>query len=163
MTAGVILGIDPGIERTGWGLIKKTGSNYRAVAYGCITTQASSSTGSRLADIYLQLTKIIKQHQPTIAAVEQLFHSRNVKTAMMVGQARGVVMLALSQASVEASELNPMTVKLAVSGYGAATKNQVQKLVQTQLKLDQIPKPDDAADALAIALALTTMGDRIIQ
>lgn len=149
----VLLGIDPGVADTGYGVIKK-GKNDElfCVAYGTIKTKANTEMAGRLKIINEELEKIIKKYKPALIAVEQLFFCNNVKTALLVGQARGVVMLTASQSNVPTVEFTPLQVKQAVSAYGKASKLQVQKMVKLLLKLDDIPKPDDAADALAIAI-----------
>ncbi len=123
-----------------------------AVKYGVILTPKEATASARLVMLYDQLCKLIRDHQPQIAAVEKLFFSRNVTTALAVGQARGVVMLCLEQSGIEAFEYTPNEVKQAVAGYGSAQKKQVQEMVRALLALDSIPRPDDAADALAIAI-----------
>ena len=123
-----------------------------AVDWGVILTSPDHSPSDRLAQIYKSLNKLLKQQKPECAAVESLFFQRNVRTAMSVGQARGVVLLALQQAGISSYDYNPNQVKQAVSGYGAADKKQMQAMVQTLLRLAELPKPDDAADALAIAI-----------
>jgi crossover junction endodeoxyribonuclease RuvC len=123
-----------------------------AVKYGVILTPKESSASSRLVMLYDQLQELLKQYQPDTAAVEKLFFSRNVTTALAVGQARGIVMLSLEQAGIEPFEYTPNEVKQAVAGFGGADKRQVQDMVRALLQLDSIPKPDDAADALAIAI-----------
>lgn len=123
-----------------------------AVKYGVILTPKDASAPARLEMIYDQLCDIIREYKPDTAAVEKLFFSRNVTTALAVGQARGVVMLALQKAGIEAFEYTPKEIKNAVAGYGGADKRQVQEMVRALLQLDSIPKPDDAADALAVAI-----------
>lgn len=151
-----ILGIDPGLARTGWGIIERSHGHDRLVSYGCIETPAKTPDHERLAALFDELQKIVKTYRPDQAAVERLFFEKNAKTAIQVGQARGVVILALSLVKIPQQEFTPLQVKQAVAGYGAATKDQVQKMVKTLLKLSGIPKPDDAADALAVALTLVT-------
>jgi crossover junction endodeoxyribonuclease RuvC len=147
------LGIDPGTATTGYGLVRLTrDGELVAVKYGVILTSKDASASARLEMIYDQLCDIIKEHKPDTAAVEKLFFSRNVTTALAVGQARGVVMLALQKAGIEAFEYSPKEIKNAVAGYGGAEKRQVQEMVRALLQLDSIPKPDDAADALAVAI-----------
>jgi len=147
------LGIDPGTATTGYGLVRlaRDGS-LAAVSYGIISTPKDSPAPARLETLYKALRVLIKKHKPETAAVEKLFFQRNVTTALAVGQARGVVLLALQQAGIESFEYTPNEVKQAVAGYGSAGKKQVQEMVRTLLQLDSIPKPDDAADALAIAI-----------
>jgi crossover junction endodeoxyribonuclease RuvC len=147
------LGIDPGTATTGYGLVRLTrDGSLEAVSFGIISTPKDSSAPARLEMLYNDLRKLLKKHKPETAAVEKLFFQRNVSTAIAVGQARGVVMLALQQAGIEAFEYTPNEVKQAVAGYGSAEKKQVQEMVRALLQLDSIPKPDDAADALAIAI-----------
>ncbi|KPV42267.1 crossover junction endodeoxyribonuclease RuvC [Alicyclobacillus ferrooxydans] len=147
-----ILGIDPGLARLGFGLIDLEENRLLPVHYGCLETPADWSTPRRLAFLYEELKKIIEQYQPSVMAVEQLFFYKNVTTAFVVGQARGVALLAGVQAGIEAVEYTPMQVKLAVTGYGKAVKTQVQDMVQLLLRLAERPEPDDTADALAIAI-----------
>lgn len=148
----VILGIDPGTAITGYGLIAKQGNHLKRIAFGAIRTIPDTPTAFRLKQIYQELQSIIKQYQPDVMAVEQLFFNKNVRTALAVGQARGVVLLAGAEAGLEIFEFTPLQVKMAVVGYGRAEKNQVQEMVRVLLCLSEIPKPDDAADALAIAI-----------
>ena len=147
------LGIDPGTATTGYGLVRLTrDGDLVAVKYGVILTPKDASAPARLEMIYDQLCDIIREYKPDTAAVEKIFFSRNVTTALAVGQARGVVMLALQKAGIEAFEYTPKEIKNAVAGYGGADKRQVQEMVRALLQLDSIPKPDDAADALAVAI-----------
>jgi len=147
------LGIDPGTATTGYGLVRlMPDGELVAVAFGIISTSKDDSPSARLEILFNELNKILKKHKPETAAVERLFFSRNVTTAMAVGQARGVVLLALQKAGIEPFEYTPNEVKQAVVGYGSAEKKQVQEMVRALLQLDKIPKPDDAADALAIAI-----------
>jgi crossover junction endodeoxyribonuclease RuvC len=146
-----ILGIDPGTARLGFGIIDAD-DEYVAVEYGTIETSASDAMAERLVQLYDGLRALIAEHEPTTVAIEQLFFSRNVTTAIAVGQARGVGMLAAAQAGLTVTEYTPAEIKQAISGYGNADKQQVQTMVQVLLSLDDIPHPDDAADALAIAL-----------
>src|SRR5574339_312999 len=147
------LGIDPGTATTGYGLVRlMPDGELVAVAYGIISTPKEATPAARLEMLYDQLRELLKQHQPDTAAVEKLFFARNVTTGIAVGQARGVVLLALQQAGLDVFEYTPKEVKSAVAGYGGAEKRQVQEMVRALLQLDSIPKPDDAADALAIAI-----------
>jgi crossover junction endodeoxyribonuclease RuvC len=147
------LGIDPGTATTGFGLVRlELDGSLVAVKYGVILTPKEASAPARLEMLYNDLTDLLKEYQPDTAAVEKLFFSRNVTTAIAVGQARGVVMLCMQQAGVEPSEYTPNEIKQAVAGYGGAQKKQIQEMVRALLQLDSIPKPDDAADALAIAI-----------
>lgn len=147
-----ILGIDPGIARTGWGIVEETKDDWKASKFGCITTQKHQKEDQRLANLYAQLQSIISENQPDEAAIEKLFFNTNAKTAMMVGQARGVSVLAFSKMNVPIEHYTPLQIKIAMTGYGRAEKRQIQQMVKTLLKLDSIPKPDDTADALAVAL-----------
>lgn len=147
------LGIDPGTATTGYGLVHiEPDGSLVAVKYGVILTPKEATASARLVILYDQLQDLLKEYHPQLAAVEKLFFARNVTTAIAVGQARGVVMLAIEQAGIEVFEYTPKEVKNAVAGYGGAEKRQVQEMVRALLQLDSIPKPDDAADALAIAI-----------
>lgn len=147
-----ILGIDPGTATTGFGVILADGMNRQLVDCGVILTHKERTHSQRLHELHTDLTALIQKHQPDVAAVEKLFFASNVTTAMKVGEARGVILLALEQAGLPIAEYTPLQVKQTVTGYGQAKKPQIQELVRLQLKLTVIPKPDDAADALAIAL-----------
>ena len=147
------LGIDPGTATTGFGLVRLTDEGELVfVQHGILSTPKDATPSARLELLYDQLQTLLNKHKPDTAAVEKLFFSRNVTTALAVGQARGVVLLALQQAGIEVFEYTPNEVKQAVAGYGSAEKRQVQEMVRALLQLDSIPKPDDAADALAIAI-----------
>jgi crossover junction endodeoxyribonuclease RuvC len=149
----LVLGIDPGTATTGYGLVRLTpAGNLEAVTFGVIVTPPHTPAHERLKMLYDDLKVLLAAHHPDSCAVERLFFQRNVSTAMGVGQARGVVLLALAQAGLEVAEYTPNEVKQAVAGYGSADKHQVQEMVRTLLLLPEIPKPDDAADALAIAI-----------
>jgi len=148
----IILGIDPGIADTGYGFIKVNGSRLECLEYGSIKTPAGQAMPLRLQTLYKELKRLVKKHQPQSAAMEQLFFNKNVSTALIVGQARGVAILAISQAGVSILDFTPGQVKQAVSAYGQASKLQVQKMVKLILKLKELPQPDDAADALAVAI-----------
>ena len=148
----VIIGIDPGTATTGYGLIRETESGPQAIAYGVIRTPANLPLAQRLKTLYTDLRGLIAQHQPQAGAVEKLFFQKNVSTAMNVGHARGIVLLALAEANLPIGEYSPQDVKQAVAGYGSADKRQVQHMVHLLLNLPAKPHPDDAADALAIAL-----------
>jgi crossover junction endodeoxyribonuclease RuvC len=149
----IILGIDPGIADTGFGVIAKQSNGCLAcVDYGTIKTSPKASLSDRLEILSCELTKIIKKYQPETIAVEQLFFCKNVKTALIVGHARGVILLTAKQHEIEPLEFTPLQVKQAVSTYGKASKLQVQKMVKLLLNLKELPQPDDAADALAIAI-----------
>jgi len=150
--ANIILGIDPGIADTGYGVICDDGGKISCLTYGSIKTSSKDDLVTRLCQLHVELDKIIKKYKPDVASVEELFFSKNVKTALVVGHARGVILLTLKQNNLKLIEFKPSQVKQAVTCYGAAKKDQVQKMVQTLLKLKEIPKPDDAADALAMAI-----------
>ncbi len=148
-----ILGIDPGTATTGYAVIKKQKDNtYQVLDFGVIETKKSLTDSERLLEMQKDLQKIIIKHKPTIAGVEKLFFETNVKTAMTVSQARGVVLLTLQQHKIDLQEYTPLQVKSMICGYGKAEKKQVQLMVQKSFGLKSLPKPDDAADALAIAL-----------
>jgi len=147
-----ILGVDPGIARTGWGVIELISNKYKARDYGCIETRSNDSIEKRLQKIYQELSVIIKTHTPQALAIEELFFNTNAKTALIVGQARGIALLAAAQKKISVSVYTPLQVKIALTGYGRAEKNQIGQMVKTILHLSNIPKPDDTADALAIAL-----------
>ena len=148
----LVLGIDPGTAITGYGLVKGEGDDLTLVAYGAITTSSDRPLPERLQRIYRELTALIEDRQPTTVAVEELFFSKNVRTALSVGQARGVALLAAANAGLPIHEYTPLQVKQAIAGYGRATKNQVQQMVRMLLALDSVPQPDDAADAIAVAI-----------
>lgn len=147
-----VLGIDPGTAITGYAVVEEEGGRLKLIDIGVVDTPAKTPLPSRLQQIYAGLQDVIAAQQPQAAAVEQLFFSRNVRTAMTVGQARGVVLLALADAGLDIAEYTPMQVKQAVTGYGSADKRQVQEMVRMLLSLPDIPKPDDAADAAAVAI-----------
>lgn len=147
-----ILGIDPGTGILGFGVIDVTRSKPVLVDGGVIRTPVHEDDAVRLLTIYDELTTIIKQHKPDAMSVEKLFFARNVTTAMTVAQARGVVLLTAQQAGIPIAEYTPMQIKQAITGYGKADKKQMQEMVKVLLGLTQIPKPDDAADALAAAI-----------
>src|SRR5512137_952920 len=149
----LVLGIDPGTATTGYGLVRDlSDGSLEMVEYGTIQTPAGEPAHQRLQLLYKRLKELLLLHRPDSCAVEKLFFQRNVSTAIAVGQARGVVLLAIAEAGLEVFEYTPNEVKQAVSGYGSAQKRQVQEMVRTLLGLPEIPKPDDAADALAIAI-----------
>lgn len=149
----LVLGIDPGTAITGYGLIREDDNgNLHMVDYGVIETKSGKPHPERLLLLYNELINIIQLHHPDCGAVEKLFFQRNVRTALSVGQARGVALLALAGAGLDIAEYTPMEVKQSVVGYGGADKNQVQQMVRALLSLREIPRPDDAADALAVAI-----------
>jgi crossover junction endodeoxyribonuclease RuvC len=146
------LGIDPGTAIMGYGVVEKDGSILRAIDYGALVTTAADTLPRRLHVLHSRLKEVIALHSPTAVAVETLFFNRNVRTALAVGHARGVALLAAAEADLPVYEYSPQQVKGAVVGYGKASKEQVQLMIQTLLNLDAVPRPDDAADALAIAI-----------
>lgn len=147
-----IMGIDPGIAIVGFGIIDQSGSQLKTVQYGSIQTKPEFTTPRRLKQIYDACTELLEQYKPDVVAVEKLFFNRNVTTAFTVGQARGVIILAAEEAGVEITEYTPLQVKQAVVGYGKAEKHQMQEMVKMLLALPSIPRPDDVADALGVAI-----------
>lgn len=148
-----ILGLDPGTATVGYGIIDELDGEPHLVTYGAIQTRPSDGdTARRLQILYERLNQLLAEYQPEWAAVEQLFFGRNITTAISVGQARGVLLLALANAGIPVAEYSPPKIKEAVSGYGNASKDQVQFMVMNVLNLDELPRPDDAADGLAVAL-----------
>jgi crossover junction endodeoxyribonuclease RuvC len=148
----IVLGIDPGTAALGYGVVESKGGRLRAVDAGCLITKPDASLPARLLQIHALLDELIALHHPDLLAVERLFFSRNAQTAFAVGQARGVVLLAAAQAEVPVREATPNEVKLAVTGSGRADKEQVGRMVAVCLGLEEPPRPDDTADALAIAI-----------
>ncbi|MCR4405421.1 MAG: crossover junction endodeoxyribonuclease RuvC [Anaerolineae bacterium] len=148
----LVLGLDPGTAITGYGLVREVAGELSVVEYGAITTPAQLPEAERLLQIHRQLSALISQNKPAAMAVEKLFFSRNVRTAMAVGQARGVALLTAAQAGLPVYEYTPSEVKQAIAGYGGASKEQVQQMVQLLLGLKEAPQPDDAADAIAVAV-----------
>lgn len=148
-----ILGIDPGYAIVGYGVVDVRSGLYRPIEYGAITTQAGEDFPARLREIYEGMTELLQTHKPQAAAVEKLYFTNNKTTGIGVAEARGVILLALSQAGVPLYEYTPMQVKQAVTGYGKALKPQVQEMTRKLLRLPAVPKPDDTADALALAIA----------
>ena len=148
----IVLGIDPGTHRMGFGLVLQEKGKQNLKDYGCIYTSKSSTDEDRLVELYTAVKKLIHTHNPDSIALESLFFTTNAKTAMAVGQARGIVLLACGQEKKPVATYAPLEVKLAVTGYGKAGKTQVQQMVKSILRLSKILKPDDAADAVAIAL-----------
>jgi crossover junction endodeoxyribonuclease RuvC len=148
----IILGIDPGIATVGYGLIDCVGNKFNFLDYGTILTKADTDFPKRLQIVYNQMAEIIEYYKPIDLAIEELFFNKNVKTAIMVAHARGVEVLAGQMMGLEVYEYTPLQIKQAVVGYGRAEKHQVQEMVKLLLNLKDIPKPDDAADALAVAI-----------
>jgi crossover junction endodeoxyribonuclease RuvC len=148
----LILGVDPGTARLGWGLILDKKTHQEVGEYGCLETLKTKSQPARLTQLFDQFTQLLKKLKPDVVAVEDLFFFKNKKTVIQVSQARGVVLLACQKQGLPVFSYTPLQVKLAVTGYGRADKNQVQQLTKAVLKLKVVPRPDDAADALAVAL-----------
>ena len=146
------LGIDPGTATTGFGLVIEKKSKLKHVAYGCFKTSSKEKAETRLSIIYKELKKVVKKHKPDAVAIEKIYFGKNVTSAMSVAQARGIILLACAELQLPIAHYSPLEVKLAVTGYGKADKYQVQTMVKKLLSLKDIPKPDDAADALAIAI-----------
>jgi len=147
-----ILGIDPGYAILGYGVLDKIGNKFVTVAYGSITTDSKMEMPERLVALYDGLTEIIQTYKPDEASIEELFFNNNAKTAILVGEARGVAVLACAKQGLKISEYTPLQIKQALVGYGRADKRQVQAMVKAILNLDEIPKPDDTADAVAAAI-----------
>jgi len=148
----IILGIDPGLANIGYGVIDKDGDSLKVVDYGCIITKSNQEYMKRLEKIYDEVYRLIKDYQPAVMAIEELFFCKNIKTALNVGQARGVIILAGSQGNIKIKEYTPLQIKQAIVGFGHAKKDQVQEMVKLLLHLKDKPYPDDAADALAVAI-----------
>ncbi|MDM8532668.1 crossover junction endodeoxyribonuclease RuvC [Anaerolineales bacterium HSG25] len=147
-----VIGIDPGTAITGWGIVEERMQSLNMVAYGVVTTPAKTPLPERLQTIYQELTAVIAEWNPDLSAIEELFFSKNAKTALSVGHGRGVAMLTLANANLPITEYKPLEIKQAITGHGGATKPQIQQMVKLLLELDDIPRPDDAADALAVAI-----------
>ncbi len=148
----IILGIDPGTATMGWGVIRQEGNRLSYLQHGAVTTPSQWEMPRRLGRLFDGVTELVKGYRPETVAVEELFFNTNVTTAITVGQARGVVLLAAYRAGIEVAEYTPLQVKQAITSYGRAEKRQVQEMVRSLLRLREIPKPDDAADGLAIAV-----------
>lgn len=156
----IILGIDPGLANTGWGVIERNGSRCSAIAYGCISTKPAEPLAQRLARIHDDIRSVIARYAPAECAVESVFFGTNAKSAFATGQARGVALLATADGALELAEYSPVQIKSVVVGSGSAEKNQVAYMVRTILALDHEPKPDHAADALAAAITHAHLRDR---
>ncbi len=165
----IILGIDPGFGIVGYGVVVTNSGGVSPFSHGAITTSKDKPLSDRLAEIYSDMQRLIERFNPAAAAVEQLFYTSNQKTVIEVAEARGVILLALRERGVPIYEYTPLQVKMALTGYGRATKRQMMETTRLRLKLDKIPRPDDAADALAIALChagtsmLTARAEKSIQ
>jgi crossover junction endodeoxyribonuclease RuvC len=151
----IVLGFDPGTASTGWGVIEQEGNRLRSLGHGCIVTSAKDPTHVRLRQIHDQARGLIKRFKPDIVVLEELFVNANAKTALAVGQAKGVLILAACDLEAAPCEYSPLQIKLAVTGYGRASKLQVQEMTKVILGLGRIPQPDHAADALAVAITHT--------
>lgn len=149
----VVLGIDPGLERLGWAVATEERGRPRAIGYGCFMTARTDPVEERLRQIHAEVRRLTAAYAPEVLAIEKLLFQKNVRTAIVVAQARGVAIAAAAEARLAVVEQTPNAVKLAVTGYGAADKKQVQQMVKTLYGLSEVPRPDDAADALAIAYA----------
>lgn len=148
----IIMGIDPGVAITGYGIVKYEGNKFSVIDYGAATTEAHVALPKRLLKLNGILEDLIIENKPDFVAIEELFFNKNIKTALTVGHGRGAALLAAARLGVEVFEYTPLQVKQAVAGYGRADKSQVQQMVKVILNLDGIPKPDDVADALAVAI-----------
>ena len=150
----IVLGVDPGTAATGYGIVGGSGAKLEAIAYGVLETTSDRALPARLLTIHDGIRHLIDLHRPEVVAVERLFFNKNVQTAFAVGQARGVVLLAAAECGLEVFEYGPHEVKMAVAGYGRAGKDDVQRMVKLVLGMADVPRPDDAADALAVAICL---------
>lgn len=155
-----VLGIDPGTGIVGFGVVDFSGSKSKMVDAGVIRTRPNQALDERLLEIHLSIEQIIEQNKPEIMIIEKLFFAQNVTTAISVSHARGVIMLAGRQADLKIVEITPLQIKQSLTGYGRATKHQIQEMVKTMLNLSEVPKPDDCADALAAALCYTDVINR---
>ena len=149
----IILGLDPGTASTGYGILKKDKGSLLCLEYGCFETPKHKTAGERLVLLEKALLRVLNAYKPDVVAVERLFFFKNLKTAMPVSEARGVLLLTIARKKITTVELSPLQVKMAITGYGRADKKQIQGMVKEILKLKQAPNPDDAADALALAIA----------
>ena len=147
-----VLGIDPGFARVGWGVLEVQNSEFRIQSYGCIETSKNMDSQDRLVAVYKDVCALIKKNKPDVLAIEELFFTNNAKTAFRVGEARGVIILASAMQKIPVFSYTPLQVKIAVTGYGNADKGQVGRMIKTILKLKDMPKLDDTADAIAVAL-----------
>ena len=152
----VILGIDPGLANTGWGVVAQDGSRFTCLAYGCVTTASEVPLAQRLAKIHEQIAAVIERYDPTCVGIETVWFGQNITAAFATGQARGAALVACAQAGLDVGEFSPKQIKLSVVGEGGADKAQVQYMVKQLLNLECEPHPDHAADALAAALCYTT-------
>lgn len=148
----IIAGIDPGTATTGYAIIEANGTQIKLIEYGCIKTSSTIPGHKRINKIYDEVCTLLDTYKPSVLAIERLFFNRNVTNAIHVGQASGVVMLAAAQRDIKVFSYTPLQVKIALTGYGRADKRQMQQMVKRFLGLSEIPKPDDAADAIAVAI-----------
>lgn len=147
-----VLGIDPGYGRVGWAILEGDSAKQKVIECGCLETDSEEKLSDRLAMIYQYIIKLVEKYKPDEAAVEELYYFKNAKTVIGVGQARGVILLGLTKKHIEVFDYTPLQIKSTIAGYGKADKKQVQEMVKRLLTLKKIPKPDDAADAVAVAL-----------
>ena len=154
-----ILGIDPGYAIMGWGVIEKNGNSFKPIAYGSLTTDKDMPMPQRLKSLYARLMEIMAQYEPEEMSIEELYFNDNAKTAIFVGQARGVAILAGINSGLRIYEYTPLQIKMNITGYGRADKKQIQFMVKTMLGLKEVPKPDDTADAIAAAICHGRNGD----
>jgi len=147
-----VLGIDPGTVVVGYGVIESTGNKVALVDYGALTASTRSSIGERLSSLYNQISEVVSRYQPDVVAVEQPFMAKNVRVALAIGRAQAVAILAAANRGIPAYEYTPAQIKQRVANYGASSKEQIQEMVKLQLGLSEVPQPNDAADALAVAL-----------
>ena len=152
----IILGIDPGLANTGWGVIAQQGARLSCVAYGCVSTPSDMPLANRLAKIHQQIGAVAQRYQPSAVGIETVWFGQNITAAFATGQARGAALVACAEADLDVGEFTPRQIKMAVVGTGGAEKAQVQYMVKQLLSLDDVPKPDHAADALAAAICYTT-------
>lgn len=158
----IILGIDPGLANTGWGVVEHSGTGSRAIAYGCVTTKAGEHVAARLRAIHDQIAAVVERYSPDECAIESVYFGTNAKSAFATGQARGVALLATAACQERLGEYSPVQIKSCVAGSGAADKGQVIYMVRMLLSLDHDPRPDHAADALAVALTHANLRGRAI-
>lgn len=152
----IILGIDPGLAHTGWGIVRQSGPRMACQAYGCVTTTTATPLAERLAKIHEQISAVIERYRPTCLGIETIWFGQNVTAAFATGQARGAALVACAQAGIQVGEFTPKQIKLAVVGEGGAEKEQVQYMVKQLLELNEVPRPDHASDALAAAICYVT-------
>ena len=152
----IVLGIDPGLANTGWGVISQRGARLSCLAYGCVTTPSDMPLANRLAKIYEQIGAVAQRYRPSSVGIETVWFGQNITAAFATGQARGAALVACAEAGMDVGEFTPRQIKLAVVGTGSAEKAQVQYMVKQLLSLEDVPKPDHAADALAAAICYTT-------